>query len=199
MQATEKTAASILRKRPVGATKTKEDNVPPLVTLRLDSAVSISTSASSESMSNDVGKVYVPPPLVNQTSVLLVGFFIFILATIYPPLILLLAYMASKLIPYSFRVNDDAASRRRLFADFTKQDDLPDEFKQLPSHILLEESYWVNSRYADSFFVAQISLCSCSTDFFVVKGHGVMYNNDDTETQTDPGCCLFLPRLYGQC
>jgi hypothetical protein len=146
MQATEKTSASILRKRPVGGIKTKADNVPPLVTLRLDSAVSISTSASSDSMSNDYGKVYIPPPLVSQTSVLLVGFFIFILATVYPPLILLLAYMASKLIPYSFRVNDDAASRRRLFAEFTKQDDLPDEFKQLPSHILLEESYWVNSR-----------------------------------------------------
>ncbi|GAX25256.1 hypothetical protein FisN_5Lh338 [Fistulifera solaris] len=54
--------------------------------------------------------------------------------------------MVSKLIPYSFRVNDDAASRRTLFAEFTKRDDLPDEFKQLPSHILLEESYWVNSR-----------------------------------------------------
>lgn len=145
MQNTEKTAA-ILRKRPIGRTRVKEDKVPPLVTLRLDSAVSINTSASSESISNDWGKVYVPPPLFSQASVLLVGCFIFVLATIYPPLILLLAYIASKLIPYSFRVNDDAASRRQLFAEFTKQDDLPDDFKELPSHIQLEESYWVNSR-----------------------------------------------------
>lgn len=143
MQNTEK-AAAILRKRPVG--RIREDNVPPLVTIRLDSGVSINTSASTESIVSDVGKAYVPPPLFSQASVLLVGCFIFILATVYPPLILLLAYIASKLIPYSFRVNDDAASRRRLFAEFIKQDDLPDEFKQLPSFIQLEESYWVNSR-----------------------------------------------------
>ena len=145
MQKTEK-VASILRKRPVGRIRVKEDNVPPLVTIRLDSELTISTSASTESMASGVGKAYVPPPLFSQTSVLLVGCFIFILATIYPPLILLCAYIASKLIPYSFRVNDDAASRRRLFAEFIKQDDLPEEFKQLPSHIQLEESYWVNSR-----------------------------------------------------
>lgn len=145
MQNTEK-ADAVLRKRAVGRRKIREDNVPPLVTLRLESTLSTCSSASSESTPNDWGKTYAPPPLFSQASVLLVGFFVFILATIYPPLILLLAYIASKLIPYSFRVNDDAASRRRLFADFTKQDDLPDGFKRLPSYIQLEESYWVNSR-----------------------------------------------------
>lgn len=145
MQSTEQ-IDSFLRKRTFSRRRVREDKVPPLVTLRLDSTVSTNSSAPSESTSNDWDKVYTPPPLFSQSSVLIVGCFIFVLATIYPPLILLLAYIASKLIPYSFRVNDDAASRRRLFADFTKQDDLPDEFKRLPSHIQLEESYWVNSR-----------------------------------------------------
>lgn len=143
MKAAEKTDA-VLRKRPIDRRRVREDKVPPLVTLRLDS--SVSTSATSEPTTNNWAVIYAPPPLISQASVLLVGCFVFILATIYPPLILLLAYIASKLIPYSFRVNDDAASRRRLFADFTKQDDLPNEFKQLPSYIQLEESYWVNAR-----------------------------------------------------
>lgn len=89
---------------------------------------------------------YVPPPIINQSTILLVGLFLFLLATLWPPLIILVAYVASKLVPYSFRENDDATQRRILFAEFSKQEDLPEAFKTVPNHIKLEESYWVNQR-----------------------------------------------------
>jgi acylglycerol lipase len=74
------------------------------------------------------------------------GFFIFALALLWPPLILLCAYMASKLIPYSFRINDDASKRRQLFAEFSLDEDLPENFRQVPPHIHAQESYWINAR-----------------------------------------------------
>lgn len=89
---------------------------------------------------------YEPAPLISQSTILTLGFFVFCLAMLWPPLILLFAYVVSKLVPYSFRENDDASTRRQLFAQFSMQDDLPEEFKNVPDHIRLVESYWVNSR-----------------------------------------------------
>jgi len=91
---------------------------------------------------------YEPPPIVPQSTILLFGFFIFLLGQIWPPLILLVTYVASKLVPYSFRANDDASARRQLFREFSRDnDDLPDNFKQIPADIQLEEGFWVNQRY----------------------------------------------------
>lgn len=90
---------------------------------------------------------YEPPPLVNQSTILLLGFAIFVLASVWPPLILLVAYIASKLVPYSFRVNDDPATRRRLFAEFSNQEDLPDSFKNPPDDLAMEHGFWTNKRY----------------------------------------------------
>ncbi|GKY96422.1 hypothetical protein MPSEU_000601700 [Mayamaea pseudoterrestris] len=87
-----------------------------------------------------------PAPLVPQSVILIFGGFIFVLALIWPPLILLVAYMCSKLIPYSFRENDDATSRRQLFHEFSKEDDLPEHFKNMPENIRLDEEYVVNER-----------------------------------------------------
>ncbi len=46
-------------------------------------------------------KPYEPPPVVDQSTVLIIGFLIFGLAVLWPPLILLVAYVCSKLVPYS--------------------------------------------------------------------------------------------------
>jgi hypothetical protein len=46
-------------------------------------------------------KPYEPPPVVDQSTVLIIGFLIFGLAVLWPPLILLVAYVVSKLVPYS--------------------------------------------------------------------------------------------------
>ena len=106
-----------------------------------------SSSSSSSSSSNRFQGHYEPDPVVPQSVILAIGMFVFVLAVIWPPLILLFAYCASKLIPYSFRVNDDASTRRQLFCEFAQEDDyLPEEFKTVPPHIQLRESYWVNAR-----------------------------------------------------
>jgi hypothetical protein len=89
---------------------------------------------------------YEPPPLVDRSTVLLAGVILFALAMIWPPLILFVAYMCSKIIPYSFRVNDDPATRRRLFAEFKGQDDLPNRFKLPSSDIEIQHGYWTNRR-----------------------------------------------------
>jgi hypothetical protein len=91
---------------------------------------------------------YVPPPMVQQSTIMVLGCFIFGLAMIWPPLILLLTYLAAKLIPYSFRENDDPAVRRELFHQFSQEaDHLPDRFKNIHRYVDCEESYWKNERY----------------------------------------------------
>ena len=66
-------------------------------------------------------------------------------------LILLFAYIASKLIPYSFRENDDAATRRELYKQFCQEEDLPERFKDIDNFVNVEESYWTNARYVPTY------------------------------------------------
>lgn len=109
----------------------------------------------TDTKSNDIAwtKPYEPPPVVSQSTILSVGFCMFVLAIIWPPLLLLFTYVASKLIPYSFRVNDDASKRRQLFAQFVQNASYHHErFLETPEHIQLEESYWINDRYAPLTF-----------------------------------------------
>jgi len=63
---------------------------------------------------------YEPPPIVTQSTVLAFGFFLFALASLWPPLILLVTYLLSKLVPYSFRINDDASTRRQLYREYVR-------------------------------------------------------------------------------
>jgi hypothetical protein len=56
-------------------------------------------------------------------------------------------YIASKLIPYSFRENDEASNRRQLYHEFCKEEDLPENFKSIPDTIHVTEEYIVNERY----------------------------------------------------
>jgi len=87
-----------------------------------------------------------PAPIAAQETILYLGFFLFCLSVIWPPLLLLFAYIASKLIPYSYRTNDCPANRRKLFAEFSSQEDLPENFRKIPEGIELEDSYWANER-----------------------------------------------------
>jgi hypothetical protein len=58
-----------------------------------------------------------------------------------------MAYLASKIIPYSYRWNDDASVRRRLYKEFSHAENgHPVGFSSPPSNIRIEESYWVNER-----------------------------------------------------
>jgi hypothetical protein len=103
-------------------------------------------SVDSTTSSAKWNQPYVPPPLVDRSTVLLAGAIFFVLALIWPPLILFVAYLCSKIVPYSFRVNDDPATRRRLFAEFKAQDDLPKRFKLPSRDIEIQQSYWTNKR-----------------------------------------------------
>lgn len=122
---------------------THEDDAPRPV--QVSDAASVESS-SLEDQPSRFSHPFDPAPVVPQSIVLMIGLFIFVLASIWPPLILLVAYICSKLIPYSFRENDEASNRRQLFHEFTKEDDLPDNFKTIPSNIRLEEKYIVNNR-----------------------------------------------------
>ena len=119
--------------------QTKKEQFP-----RLLSSDELSVDSTS---SHKWAGPYDPAPVVDQSTILLAGFILFALAWIWPPLILLVAYIASKLIPYSFRVNDDPANRRRLFAEFAREDDLPDAFKHPPENLTVQHGYWTNRRY----------------------------------------------------
>ena len=103
-------------------------------------------SVESASSSSKWATPYDPAPVVDQSTILMAGFVLFVLAWIWPPLILLVAYFASKLIPYSFRENDDPATRRRLWAEFSREEDLPEDFKHPSENIEVQHGFWTNRR-----------------------------------------------------
>lgn len=91
---------------------------------------------------------YDVPPKVSQSTVLCIGFVLFLLAKVWPPSILFVAYIASMLIPTIYRENDDSCKRRQLFQEFCGPNtlNLPENFREIPSNIQLEQKYWVNKR-----------------------------------------------------
>lgn len=120
----------------------EEESAPQL----LSDTVSLEDSSSVHG-SSPWRQPYDPAPIVPQSTILLLGFLIFLLAMIWPPLILLVAYVASKLIPYSFRINDEAAMRRQLLEDFALDEQHPENFRALSENVQLDERYWTNERY----------------------------------------------------
>lgn len=94
-----------------------------------------------------------PTPSVDRFTIAMAGIALFILATIWPPLILLVTYLASILIPYSFRINDNATTRRQLIDKFEKEDDLSASMREIPDDVQLKSSYWINSRYVNWYFL----------------------------------------------
>lgn len=96
---------------------------------------------------NSWTRPYQAESVVSQYTILSIGAFVFLLAVIWPPLILLLAYVVAKVVSYSFRVNDSATHRRKLFHDFCQTaDQLPEHFTRLRSNVLLEDDYFVSPR-----------------------------------------------------
>lgn len=124
----------------------KHEDAPKLMVQVSDVASVGSCSIDEATCSSRFSKPFDPEPLVPQSVVLIFGFVVFLLAVVWPPLILLLAYIASKLIPYSFRENDEASNRRQLYHEFCKEDDLPENFKCIPETIQVTEEYIVNER-----------------------------------------------------
>lgn len=125
--------------------------IPPVVSCDNDAVESLGDSSQK---ARDFSTPYVPPPMVRQSTIMGFGIFVFLLGMIWPPLILLIAYICSKLVPYSFRENDDPTTRRELFHQFSQDDTLPDRFKNIETYVQFEESYWVNERYVwEEWFV----------------------------------------------
>lgn len=132
--------------------KPNPEETPSLLDSTTDTCSIDSESIDTESVHGSVSqegrwsKPYEAPPVVCQSTIIFLGVFIFVLAILWPPLILLFTYLTSKLISYSFRVNDDASKRRKLFAEFARDEEQPVKFRNIPDHIELKESYWVNKR-----------------------------------------------------
>ena len=85
-----------------------------------------------------------PRPRFNSSTILSIGILSTALAVAKPYLLLILTAILSTIIPYAFRENDDGESRRRLWAEFEKRPDLPQEMKC--EDVDLEERYWTNNR-----------------------------------------------------
>jgi hypothetical protein len=102
------------------------------------------TSKMSKATASEEGS-FIPPPIIQRSAILATGFGIFVIALIWPPLILLVTYFVSVVVPYSFRKNDDPTSRRRMYQEFRRQYGFP---KFPEKDVLCEENYWVNARYA---------------------------------------------------
>ena len=119
------------------------DHAPPQDAASVDSG-----SRSNHGRRRRFNRIYESPPLIDRGTLLAAGIFIFVLAMIWPPLILLFTYIASKIVPYSFRENDDAAKRRELYRQFLlgEDDDLPQKFRERNKRVNIEESYWTNER-----------------------------------------------------
>jgi len=89
---------------------------------------------------------FIPPPVVKRSTILAIGFGVFALAMIWPPLILMATYLLSILVPYSWRVNDDPTTRRRLYKEFRQRADLPAAYRLKDDEVVINERYWVNER-----------------------------------------------------
>jgi hypothetical protein len=153
------------------------DTLPDMKTLESLSAwdaVSVDSSHGSQSRWNSWGifpsswyyggglrctgwdRPYDCPPKLHHHVIWMVGLFVFLLALLWPPLILLWTYLASKLIPYTIRDNDDAARRRELYSQFVNPEinahyeELPEKFRNIHQYVDLVESYWTNERYVRS-------------------------------------------------
>lgn len=95
-------------------------------------------------LSEDGG--FVPPPVIRRSTILAIGFGLFALALIWPPLILMVTYLLSILVPYSWRINDDPTTRRRLYKEFRERTDLPEAYRLTDEEVVVKEKYWVNER-----------------------------------------------------
>jgi hypothetical protein len=104
------------------------------------------SSNDKNALPKPVFDAYQSPPMVTQKTILMVGFAIYLAAQVWPPLILVVTYMASIFIPYAYRINDDASTRRKLIHQFETEDQVAAVVRQLPEDVSFEESYWPTDR-----------------------------------------------------
>lgn len=86
-------------------------------------------------------------PVLSSSSIIISGVIVYIIAYIYPPLIILVAYLISQILPYLFHANnDDATARRKYWKTFAEGPCVPEEWKDIPNRVKLKEEYWINAR-----------------------------------------------------
>lgn len=127
--------------------------VPPMK--KVDDAASVDSNPQKLRWN----RPYDCPPVVNRSTILAIGLLLFGLAMIWPPLILLFAYIASKLVPYTLRENDDASVRRELYSQFVQDESLPERFRNARKYVKIEDSYWTNERYVHTWDDLPTLLC----------------------------------------
>ena len=91
-----------------------------------------------------------PPskPKISSVPVFLTGFSVYVLAVLWPPSILIITFILSKIIPYFFRVNEYGDWRRALWKPWSMDEARPDEWKpeNISKVMILKEEYWQNQR-----------------------------------------------------
>lgn len=89
-----------------------------------------------------------PPPFISSRTILGAGLFLFVLAMVWPPLVLVVAFLASLLVPYCYRINDDGHSRRVMMQQFLENDHIAikrcNAFPKDKVQLIL--SFWKNPR-----------------------------------------------------
>eukprot|EP00934_Nitzschia_sp_Nitz4_P004289 Nitzschia sp. Nitz4//scaffold364_size14896//10634//11938//NITZ4_008911-RA/size14896-augustus-gene-0.2-mRNA-1//-1//CDS//3329549279//4279//frame0 len=88
----------------------------------------------------------IPPGIVSERTVAVAGILLFVLAQIWPPLILVATYLAATMVPYLFRINDDATTRRQMLHIFEKEDRESDCLREIPDDVQRETGFWLNER-----------------------------------------------------
>ncbi|GMI11938.1 hypothetical protein TrVE_jg12545 [Triparma verrucosa] len=83
---------------------------------------------------------------ISSTTVCLWGVFLYVVAQIYPPLILVVAFVASKFTSAVYKSNDSGENRRKAWTKMISDPSTCPDWFETPSDISYEESYWVNSR-----------------------------------------------------
>jgi hypothetical protein len=111
----------------------------------------VTTPKTSSTRSKAQVQTYEPPPMLTTTSVFVVGCLIIVLASIWTPLAVVFVWIAARCQRYCFRVNDEPSNRRRLLKDFQRTNQLTAPLRHIPDGTRVEESYWVNRRYASLF------------------------------------------------
>ena len=129
----------------MGSERSDSPSYPKITSMNSSSESGISEQEWSTVLQDEA--LNDPKPSIERHTVVMVGVALFVLAMIWPPLILLVTYVASVLIPYSCRVNDDATARRQLLAKFEKEDTISASMREIPDDVNLKSSYWINSRY----------------------------------------------------
>ena len=130
--------------QPSVVVKTPSSTPPKDSTMKEAPSASTVVDLKEEFISRD--DTYVADPLVGPTEILIAGFVLFALALVWPPLILVVAYLVSKLVPYCYRVTDDASKRRQLLTKFEEEDHVSAHLRVIPPDVNIEQKYWINGR-----------------------------------------------------